>query len=85
MDDRAVSGATGTPTGSHRQGRRPWPALLRRHQILFPVRQIVLPIIMRPAILRRVASVRAMVPSMVGLQTPDRGPQPEASRTADWG
>ncbi|MCY4238791.1 MAG: hypothetical protein OXC93_10645, partial [Rhodospirillaceae bacterium] len=64
-----------------RQGRRPWPALLRRHQILFRVRQIVLPIIMRPAILRRVASVRAMV----GLQTPDRGPQPEASRTADWG
>ncbi len=51
----------------------------RGNQGPFRIRQIVLPIVMRPAILRPVASLHAMVSSFVGGQTPGRITQPEAA------
>ncbi len=78
-DDRAATDATGTPTtawtAEHpsrvRRPRSAHPVLCRDrryHQRPFRVRQIVLPIVTR----------RAMVSFIVGVETPHRGPETEA-------
>ena len=83
-DDRAASGTTGTPTtagtGAHRQVRRGPVARGRPGLgISGPPAASVRSSCGRPYC-GRVASLHAMVSSFVGLQSPDRGPQREATR-----